>query len=104
MVVRKGVIIDEGQIRGANQDAASRTRRELLAAATGGLGVLAAQAALPAAAAQAAKREPRQSPAGPAAQGSAVIEGRDNTGATARTAVFTSGNKEFGILADPNSS
>lgn len=68
-----------------------RTRRQILAAATGGIGALAAQAALPAAPAQ-------------AAQGQAVIEGHDNTGATARTAVFTPGNKEFGILADPNSS
>jgi hypothetical protein len=76
-----------------------QTRRELLAAATGGLGVLAAEIALPGTA-QAA----RQAPAAPAAQGAAVIEGEDNTGAAARTAVFTTGNKEFGILADPNSS
>ena len=68
-----------------------RTRRELLAAATGGLSAVAVQAALPAAPAQ-------------AAQGQAVLEGRDNTGAAARTAVFTSTNNEFGILADPNSS
>jgi len=39
-----------------------------------------------------------------AAQGSAVLEGRDNTGATSRTAVFTTMNNEIGILADPGTS
>jgi hypothetical protein len=39
-----------------------------------------------------------------AAQGSAVLEGQDNTGATSRTAVFTTMNNEIGILADPGTS
>jgi hypothetical protein len=39
-----------------------------------------------------------------ATQGSAVLEGADNTGATRRTAVFTTGNNEWGTLADPNTS
>lgn len=39
-----------------------------------------------------------------ATQGSAVIEGQDNTGATSRTGVFTTGNTEYGILADPDTS
>lgn len=33
-----------------------------------------------------------------------MIEGADTTGATSRTAVVTVGNKEWGYLADPNSS
>ena len=39
-----------------------------------------------------------------ATQGSAVIEGQDNTGATSRTGVFTTSNTEYGILADPDTS
>jgi hypothetical protein len=70
---------------------ASGSRRELLAGATGAVAALAAGAVVKAAPAQ-------------AAQGSAVIEGADNNGATARTAVFTIGNSEWGVLADPNSS
>ena len=67
-----------------------RSRRSLIAAAGGGLAALAAAAA--------------NSPGAQAAQGQAVIEGADNTGAASRTAVFTTGNFEWGFLADPNSS
>jgi hypothetical protein len=70
---------------------APRPRRELLAVAAAALGVLTAETVASATPAQ-------------ATQGSAVIEGQDNTGATSRTGVFTTGNTEFGILADPNTS
>jgi hypothetical protein len=68
-----------------------RSRRQLMAGAAGVLGGLAAGTLLEGGPAQ-------------AAQGSPVLEGQDNTGATVRTAVFTTGNNEFAILADPNSS
>jgi hypothetical protein len=57
----------------------------------GALGALTAQAIVQAAPAQ-------------AAQGAPVLEGQDNTGATARTSIFTVGNNEWATLADPNSS
>lgn len=69
----------------------SRPRRAVLTGAAAALGAVAAETLGGAAPAQ-------------ATQGSAVIEGQDNTGATSRTGVFTPGNNEFGILADPNSS
>src|SRR5579859_1253592 len=68
-----------------------RSRRALIAGASGALGALAAATLA-------------ISPPAQAAQGQAVIEGADNTGATSRTAVFTAGNFEWGFLADPNSS
>jgi hypothetical protein len=63
----------------------------VIAGVAGALGVVAAETLAGATPAQ-------------AAQGSPVLEGRDNTGATSRTGVFTTGNTEFGILADPNTS
>ena len=63
------------------------SRRELMAGAAGGAGVIAAQALLSAAPAQ-------------ATQGSPVLLGQDNTGATAATGlVNTSG--QSAVLADP---
>jgi hypothetical protein len=64
-----------------------RSRRLLLAGAAGGLGVIAAQTISRAAPAE-------------ATQGSAVIEGQDNTGATARTLVSAT-TGETALLADP---
>jgi hypothetical protein len=72
-------------------DRARHSRRELMAGAAGVLSVLTAETLVKAAPAR-------------AAQGSNVIEGADNTGATHRTGVFTTGNAEVGILADPNNS
>ena len=68
-----------------------RSRRQLLAGAAGALGVVAAETI--------ARTVPAE-----ATQGSAVILGQDNTGATARTAAITSGNNELGVLADPGTS
>ncbi len=75
--------------------------RELLVGAAGALSAVAAGSL--------ARGTPAQ-----ATQGSAVLEGRDTVGATARTAVFTTGTARtavftasstgFGILADPNTS
>jgi len=76
--------------QGVQPGRAGTSRRELAAGAAVGLGMLAGSIV---------KAAPAQ-----AAQGAAVIEGSDNTGATSRTGVFTTGGKEFGILADPNSS
>jgi hypothetical protein len=76
---------------GQHGHGASRSRRGLLTAAAAALGVIGAETLGSAAPAQ-------------ATQGSAVLEGADNTGATRRTAVFTSGNDEWGMLADPNTS
>lgn len=70
---------------------ARRSRRVLLTGAAAALGVVTAETLGSAAPAQ-------------ATQGSAVLEGADNTGATRRTAVFTTGNNEWGTLADPNTS
>ncbi len=68
---------------------ASRPRRGLLAGAVAAaLGVIGAETLASAAPAQ-------------ATQGQPVIEGTDNTGATARTGIFTAGNKEWAQLADP---
>jgi hypothetical protein len=39
-----------------------------------------------------------------ATQGSPVLEGQDNLGATSRTGIFTTGKSESAILADPNTS
>jgi len=76
--------------RGTGQP--GRSRRDLLAgAATGALGTLAASALV--------RADPAQ-----AAEGQPVIEGQDNAGATSRTGIFTAGNSEWAILADPNSS
>ena len=84
--------VSTGQASGrpARRRAAGRPRRELLAGAAGALGAVAAGTLASATPAQ-------------ATQGSAVLEGQDNTGATARTGVFTTGT-EFGILADPGTS
>jgi len=76
---------------GVPRDGARRSRRQLMAGAAGALGALTAQALVQAAPAQ-------------AAQGSPVIEGQDNTGATVRTSIFTVGNNEWATLADPNNS
>lgn len=73
------------------RSAGRRSRRDVIAGASGALGLLAAETVVRAAPAR-------------AAQGQPVIEGADNTGATGRTGVFTAGNKEWGILADPNAS
>ncbi len=81
-----------GAVRNGEQPGRGRrSRRELIAGATGTLGALAATTLVNAAPAR-------------AADGSAVIEGLDNTAATRRTGVFTTGNSEWGILADPNTS
>jgi len=64
-----------------------RSRRSLIAGAGGALGALAAATLA-------------NAPGAQAAQGQAVIEGADNTGATSRTAVFTTGNFEWGFLAE----
>jgi hypothetical protein len=63
-----------------------RSRRELMAGAAGVFSALTAHGIVTAVPAR-------------AAQGSPVLEGQDNTGATARTGVFTSGDAEFGILS-----
>jgi hypothetical protein len=76
---------------GGADGGAGRSRQGLLAGAAAALGAVAAEVLGSAAPAR-------------AAQGSAVIEGQDNTGATSRTGVFTTGNGEYGILADPNTS
>ena len=75
---------------GSSWSGRGRSRRALMTGAAAGLGVIAADT-LGAAPAR-------------AAQGSAVLEGQDNTGATSRTAVFTTMNNEIGILADPGTS
>ena len=73
--------------RGAGGGA--RPRRELLTgAAAAALGVVTTETLVGAAPAR-------------ATQGQDVILGADNTGATARTGIFTSGNKEWAQLADP---
>jgi len=76
---------------GAPDGTARRPRRAVLAGAAGALAVAAAETLAGATPAQ-------------ATQGSPVMEGQDNTGAASRTGVFTTGNTEFGILADPNTS
>jgi hypothetical protein len=76
---------DKDQVDGQG---GGRPRRALLTGAAAVVGVIAAESLGGAAPAQ-------------AAEGSAVIEGADNTGATRRTAVFTTGNKEWATLADP---
>jgi hypothetical protein len=70
---------------------ARRPRRELLAAAAGALGVIAAETVARPAPAQAANLDP-------------VLQGTDNGPATSRTMVFTTKNFEFASLADPNTS
>ena len=73
--------------RGAGGGA--KPRRELLTgAAAAALGVVTAETLVGVAPAR-------------ATQGQDVILGADNTGATARTGIFTSGNKEWAQLADP---
>jgi hypothetical protein len=71
--------------------ATGNPRRAMLAGAGAALGVMAAKTLVTGSPAQ-------------ADQGSAVLEGADNTGATQRTAVFTTGNTEWATLADPNTS
>jgi len=78
---------NKDQVNGARARP-GRSRRGLLAGAAGALGVLAAETVAPA------------QPAA-AAQGNPVVLGTDNTGATARTGIFTTGNKEWAQLADP---
>ncbi len=78
---------DSGQQDGGS----SRSRRGLLTAAAAALGVIGAETLGSAAPAR-------------AANGSPVVQGEDNTGTTRRTAVFTTGNNEWGTLADPNTS
>lgn len=82
--------MNDGSIRPGG-DRGRRSRRQLIAGATGALGALAAGTLV-------------NSPPAQAAQGQPVIEGSDNTGATSRTGVFTPGNKEWATLADPNTS
>jgi hypothetical protein len=89
-VTRDTISMDEASARPAG-GAARRPRRAMLAGAAGALGVVAAETL--------ARATPAQ-----ATQGAAVLEGKDNTGATSRTGVFTTGNSEFGILADPDTS
>jgi hypothetical protein len=89
-VTRDTISMDETSARLAG-GMARRPRRAMLAGAAGALGVVAAETL--------ARATPAQ-----ATQGAAVLEGQDNTGATSRTGVFTTGNTEFGILADPNTS
>jgi len=79
--MRKG----KGNGRPAGGD--RRPRRELLAGAAAVLGVVTAETLGHAAPAQ-------------ATQGSAVLLGQDNTGATARTGIFDTGG-ESAVLADP---
>ncbi len=72
------------------RDGVRHTRRGLLAGAAGALGALAAQMI---AAAQPAAASP----------GQPVLQSADNTGNTRRTAVFTTGKKEWAQLAVPGS-
>jgi hypothetical protein len=77
-----------GEISGPTAGGAGRTaRRGLLAGAAAVVGVIAAETL--------ASTTPAQ-----AAQGSAVLLGQDNTGATARTGLFDTGS-ESAVLADP---
>src|SRR5215471_8970445 len=77
-----------GEISGPAADGAGRRpRRELLAGAAAVAGVIAAETL--------ASTTPAQ-----ATQGSAVLLGQDNTGATARTGLFDTGS-ESAVLADP---
>jgi hypothetical protein len=71
--------------------ATGKPRRALLAGAGAALGVITAKTLVSGSPAQ-------------ADQASAVLEGTDNTGATRRTAVFTTDNTEWVALADPNTS
>ena len=64
------------------------SRRELIAGALGAVAATTLAGAVPAR----------------AAQGQAVIEGADNTGATARTGIFTTNNSEWAVLADTGQS
>jgi hypothetical protein len=77
-----------GEISGPPAGGEGRTpRRELLAGAAAVAGVIVAETL--------ASTTPAQ-----ATQGSAVLLGQDNTGATARTGLFDTGN-ESAVLADP---
>src|SRR5260370_11075660 len=77
-----------GETSGRPGGGASRARRELLTgAAAAALGVITAETLASATPAQ-------------ATQGSAVLLGQDNTGATARTGLFDTGG-ESAVLADP---
>ena len=69
----------------------ARSRRMVLAAAAGGLGMIVGETV------------GRASPA-QAANGGPVLQGTDNGPAASRTMVFTASNTEFASLADPNSS
>src|SRR5215469_5926091 len=69
-----------------------RTRRRLLAGAAGVLGVAAAGVVSRPGPAQAIDGQPP------------VLQNTNNGPTTARTAVFTNGNKEVGALADPDTS
>src|SRR6516165_8404624 len=71
---------------------AHHSRRGLLAGAAGALGALAAESVVTAQPAQAALTNPP------------VLLGADNSGATRRTGIFTTGNNEWAQLADPNTS
>jgi len=78
---------DSGQQRGR----ASGSRRGLLTAAAAALGVVAVETLGSAVPAQASAGNP-------------VLQSTDNGGNTKRTGVFTTGNNEWGVLADPNTS
>jgi hypothetical protein len=68
-----------------------RSRRGVIAAAAGAVGVVAAETLGRATPAQAANGDP-------------VLQGTDNGPATGRTRVFTTSSSEFASLADPNTS
>jgi hypothetical protein len=76
---------------GAAPARTGHSRRGLLAGAAGAVGALAVEAVAPAQPAAAVGGQP-------------VLQGADNTGNTRRTSVFTTGNKEWASLADPNTS
>ncbi len=78
---------DSGQQRGG----ASGSRRGLLTAAAVALGAVAAETLGSAVPAQASPGNP-------------VLQSTDNGANTKRTGVFTTGNNEWGVLADPNTS
>jgi hypothetical protein len=67
----------------------TRSRRALLTGTAAALGAIAAEILADTAPAQASPGQP-------------VLQSRDNTGNTRRTAVFTKGKREWAQLADPN--
>ena len=83
--------MNSDETSGRGRGASGRSRRALLAGAAGAAGMVAVQTL--------GRATPAQ-----ATQGSPVLEGQDNVGATSRTGIFTTGKSEFAILADPNTS